>query len=138
MVPSAFVTLDALPLTPNRKVDRRALPAPDGIASEIASTYVAPRNPLEEKLAAIWIDALKVERVGIHDNFFELGGHSLLATHVFARARDDLAVSLSLRTIFETPTVAGLASSIETVHWLAQGPGDEAGSTPEEREIGEL
>jgi hypothetical protein len=138
MVPSAFVTLDALPLTPNRKVDLRALPAPDELPSEIESAYTAPRNPLEEKLAGIWIDVLKVERVGIHDNFFELGGHSLLATHVFARVRDDLAVSLSIRSIFETPTVAGLASSIETVRWLAEEPDSRLESVPENREEGEL
>ncbi|MFP2903381.1 AMP-binding enzyme, partial [Corallococcus sp. 4LFB] len=80
MVPSAFLVLEALPLNTNGKVDRKALPAPQGAA--LASTYVAPRTPAEEQLAALFMQVLRVERVGIHDDFFALGGHSLLATQL--------------------------------------------------------
>ena len=79
MVPAVFVRLEALPLTPSDKIDRRALPLPDDLRPQLETGYVAPRNPIEEQLASIWCKVLGVERVGIHDNFFDLGGHSLLA-----------------------------------------------------------
>jgi acyl carrier protein len=109
MVPSAFVGLEALPLTPNGKVDRKALPAPEHSAITLESAYVAPRTPVEEALAEIWGEVLRVERVGIHDNFFELGGHSLLATRLMSRLRDAFGVELPLRTLFEEPNIGGLA-----------------------------
>ncbi|MEH2127083.1 non-ribosomal peptide synthase/polyketide synthase [Nostoc sp.] len=112
MVPSAIVILESLPLTPNGKVDRRALPAPEP-SSELLEKYVAPRTPIEEILALIWQQVLKVELVGRHDNFFELGGHSLLATQLISRVRTSLKVELPLRSLFATPTVAELASSIQ-------------------------
>ena len=112
MVPSAFVFLDALPLTPNGKVDRRALPAPDQSRPELENPFVAPRTPVEELLAKIWAEVLKLEKVGIHDNFFDLGGHSLLATQVVSRLHEVLHVEIPLRSIFENPTVAGLAGRI--------------------------
>ncbi|MCJ9736513.1 phosphopantetheine-binding protein, partial [Bradyrhizobium sp. PRIMUS42] len=96
MLPSAFVRLDAMPLTPNGKTDRRALPAPEGDAYA-QQAYQAPRNATEEGLAQIWCEVLGLERVGVHDNFFELGGHSLLATRLTARVRDRLGVDLPLR-----------------------------------------
>ncbi len=113
MVPALFVLLDALPLMPNGKVDRRALPAPDRTRPELGKAFVAPRTPTEEVLSEIWAQVLDIERVGIHDNFFDLGGHSLLATQVVSRIREAFQVELPLRRLFEVPTVAGLAESIE-------------------------
>jgi hypothetical protein len=111
-IPSAFVFLDRLPLTPNGKLDRRALPppAPDREVSE--RPYVAPRTPIEGLLAEMWSEVLGVPRVGVHDDFFGLGGHSLKATQVIARARGAFQVELPLRSLFETPTVAGLSLTV--------------------------
>ncbi|NTW01287.1 MAG: amino acid adenylation domain-containing protein, partial [Oscillochloris sp.] len=112
MLPSAFVILDAFPLTPSGKVDRRALPAPDAARPELIERYVAPRNPSEAEIATAWADVLGLEQIGIHDNFFELGGHSLLATRLVSRLRSFFHVDLPLRSLFETPTVAGVAIAI--------------------------
>ena len=111
MIPSAFVVLDALPRTRHGKVDRGALPAPEG-RPEVGA-YVAARTPVEEALCSIWREVLRLERVGVNDNFFELGGHSLIATAVIARLRDVFTVELPLRILFEAPTVRGLAERIE-------------------------
>ncbi len=138
MVPAIFVELGALPLTPNGKVDRRALPVPDQARPELAATFVAPRTPVEEQLAGIWAEVLKVARVGIHDNFFELGGHSLLATQVVSRVRRAFQIELPLRYLFETPTVAGLAESIETILWIAQSSRQAPASATDGREEGEI
>jgi len=113
MVPSIFVALDKLPLTPSGKVDRRALPAPDGVRPELESGYVAPRTNVEETLSEVWQELLGVDQVGIHDNFFELGGHSLVAIRVNARIASELQFNLSVRSLFEAPTIAGLAGKIE-------------------------
>ncbi|HYH47298.1 MAG TPA: phosphopantetheine-binding protein, partial [Thermoanaerobaculia bacterium] len=113
MVPTAFVPLPALPRNANGKIDRGALPAPDAARPELAREFAAPRNPIEEKLAEIWSQLLRVERVGIHDSFFDLGGHSLLATQALARVRDALGVEVSLRSLFGEPTIARLAAVIE-------------------------
>jgi amino acid adenylation domain-containing protein len=112
MVPSAFVLLDELPLTLNGKVDRKALPVPDSSAASSAEDYVAPRDPVEEVIAGVWAEVLRVERVGVRDNFFDLGGHSLLATQVVSRVRQLLQVELPLRSLFEGPTVEALAEQV--------------------------
>jgi amino acid adenylation domain-containing protein len=112
MIPNAFVILDALPLTANGKIDRRALPPPES-SSETSDKYVAPRNPIEDILVNVWSEVLKVEKVGINDNFFELGGHSLLATKLVAQIRDRLKVELPLRQLFNSATLAELAEGIE-------------------------
>ncbi len=120
MVPALFVLLDALPLMPNGKVDRRALPAPDRTRPELDKEFVPPRTPAEELLSEIWAQVLDIERVGIYDNFFDLGGHSLLATQVVSRIREAFQVELPLRRLFEVPTVAGLAESIAVAQSAGQ------------------
>ncbi len=110
MIPSAFVVLEAFPLTTNGKIDYRALPAPNFSAS--GSNYVAPRTPTEEIFVNIWSELLKVEVVGINDNFFELGGHSLIATQVISRIRQILGLELSLQLLFESPTIAQISEQI--------------------------
>jgi acyl carrier protein len=112
MAPEVYVVLSAMPLTPNGKIDRKALPEPDSSVAQRAEVHVAPRDPIEERIAAIFGQALGLARVGVLDNFFELGGHSLTATQVVARIRSDLQVELPLRTLFEAPTVAGLAEHV--------------------------
>ena len=111
MVPSAFVHLASLPLTSHGKVDRKALPSPDS-RPELAQQFVAPRNEVEQKLASLWAEVLRLERVGVHDNFFELGGHSLLATRAISRLRSTFGVELPLRDLFDAPTVAALGARI--------------------------
>ncbi|HEX2202458.1 MAG TPA: amino acid adenylation domain-containing protein [Longimicrobium sp.] len=111
MVPAAFVALDALPMTANGKLDRAALPDPTLAAAE--AEFVAPRTAVESVVAEIWGEVLEQPRVGVHDNFFALGGHSLLATQVLSRVEQAFGVKLPLRTVFERPTVAGLAEALE-------------------------
>jgi acyl carrier protein len=111
MMPSAFVLLDAMPLTTNGKLNRRALPPPGQARPELETDYVAPRTPAEETLVNIWTDVLKLKQIGVNDNFFQLGGHSLLATQVISRVREQLQIELPLRFLFDFPTVAGLATA---------------------------
>jgi len=126
LVPASIVTLDRLPLTPNRKVDRHALlhwvpEAPDRTTTD----FVAPRDPIEEMIAGIWAEVLGPRRtggrVGVHDSFFALGGHSLLATQVLSRLRQAFAVEMPLRSLFEHPTVAGLAAAVRVLRTAAPG-----------------
>ena len=113
MVPTAFVVLEALPLTPNGKIDRAALPAPDAKNIVRDGEVSAPESPLEERLAGIVATLLNLETVGRDDNFFMLGGHSLLGTQIIARMSEAFGVDLSLRTLFEAPTIRQLSAEIE-------------------------
>ena len=108
MVPAAFEMIGALPVMPNGKIDRRALPEPQTPA-EIDESFAAPRTPIEELLAATWRAVLKLEQIGIHDNFFDLGGHSLLAAKVVSNVRITLDVEFGMVDVFQAPTIASLA-----------------------------
>jgi amino acid adenylation domain-containing protein len=112
MVPGVYVQLGEMPLSPNRKIDRKALPAPEEVEVERESEFVAPRSPAEKFLVEVWTELLGLERVSIHDNFFELGGHSLLATQLISKLQQTLVIEVPLRQIFETPTIAEFAASI--------------------------
>jgi amino acid adenylation domain-containing protein len=112
MIPSGFVFLNSLPLTPNGKVDRGALPPPNQTRPELERSFLAPRTPSEQLLAAIWAQILKLDKIGVHDNFFDLGGHSLLATQIVLRIRETFEIELPLRRLFEKPTIAELAELI--------------------------
>jgi amino acid adenylation domain-containing protein len=120
MIPTAFVVLDAIPLTPNGKADRRALPIPETDRDNLVNGYVAPRNPIEEVLTPIWEDLLHHDVVGVHDSFFDLGGHSLLATQVISRVRETFQLELPLRLFFERPTIADLAQTIEEIRGIGE------------------
>ncbi|MCZ6671422.1 MAG: amino acid adenylation domain-containing protein, partial [Verrucomicrobia bacterium] len=113
MLPAAYVVLDHLPLTPNGKIDRRALPKPKYDRTNLGGEYVAPRDALEEQIAGVWCEVLKLDQVGVHDSFFELGGHSLLAFQIIARLAERVKVELPLRRIFDAPTVSGVAVELK-------------------------
>jgi len=115
MTPLHWVILEQMPLTPSNKIDRKALPAPDISRDNLAREYVAPRNATEEKLCAIAMELLNLDKVGVHDSFFELGGHSLLATQFVSRVRSSFDVELPLRTLFGKPTAAEIAREIEAL-----------------------
>jgi amino acid adenylation domain-containing protein len=123
MVPAVYSILDEFPLTPNGKIDRKALPAPDQVSTQ---AYTPPRTPTEHTLVAIWEDLLGVDQIGVLDDFFGLGGHSLLATQLVSRMRDQLHISLPLNTLFDKPTIAGLAEAADTLIWAqSAAPEDE-------------
>jgi thioesterase domain-containing protein/acyl carrier protein len=115
MVPSAFVILDAFPLTPNGKLDRKALPAPDRSALTSAQ-FEAPQGETEEKLAQIWREILNIERISRHDNFFDLGGHSLLAVQLVTRIVKETGVQLPMVSLFREPTLKRLAEALQQPH----------------------
>ena len=123
MVPAAFVVLDALPLTPSGKVDRRALLAPGPTRGALAEGFRAPRNPVQEVLTELWSELLGVESIGVDDDFFKLGGHSLLVAKLAARVRQAFGVELSLVEVFKQPTVEALAAAIESAEQGGAGAG---------------
>jgi len=122
MVPSAYVHIERLPLTPNGKIDLGALPDPQWDQAGGSGEIVAPRTETERRLAEIWSAVLEVPDIGIHDNFFALGGHSLIAMQVMSRLRDELGVSLALRTIFDAPTVIELAAAVQEAQTAQTAP----------------
>jgi len=130
MVPSAFVFLDSLPLSPNGKVDVRALPAPGGERQGIATPYEAPRDPVEERLTALWAEVLRVPRVGIHDDFFALGGDSIQSIQISVRASQS-GLRIRPRDIFEDATVAALAARLRTAPTEEAAPPDASAAAPD-------
>ncbi len=112
MIPSVFIKLDSFPLTPSGKIDRRALPVPDQLRPQVLTEYVAPRTETETRIAEIVASVLNIDQVGIYDSFFDLGGHSMLGTQVISRIREEFDVDLSLRALFERPTVEGITRAI--------------------------
>ncbi|MEH1924782.1 MAG: amino acid adenylation domain-containing protein [Nostoc sp.] len=138
MVPTIFMALEAMPLTPNGKIDRKALPKPDASRPELEANYVAPRTPIEQQIADIWTQVLNVKQVGIYDNFFELGGYSLLGIQVVSRVRQALQAEILMSNLFELPTVAELAERVETLRWATQGVQTADSETADDYEEGEL
>ncbi|MEH2404597.1 MAG: amino acid adenylation domain-containing protein [Nostoc sp.] len=138
MVPTIFMALEAMPLTPNGKVDRKALPEPDASRPELEANYVAPRTLIEQQITDIWMQVLNVKRVGIYDNFFELGGYSLIGIQVVSRVRQALQVEILMSNLFELPTVADLAERVETLRWATQGIQAAESETADDYEEGEL
>ena len=119
MVPAALVTLERMPLSPNGKIDRKALPAPD-IGSQVreSTVYLEPQTEIEKTIVQCWRELLKVEKIGLNDDFFDLGGHSLLAAQFLSRLRDRTGVEVSLKTFFEASTVASLAKAVTATRWV--------------------
>ena len=109
MVPAVFITMDALPLMPNGKVNRRALPEPDGLRPELETLYVMPRTEVERTIASAWKEVLNIEKVGMYDNFFDLGGHSLLMVQVHSKLQEMYKQDLSIMELFQYPTVSSMA-----------------------------
>jgi acyl carrier protein len=137
MVPQHFVELESIPLTPNGKVDRKALPKPetDGASEQ---GYVAPRSETEQKIAAVWQEVLNREKVGVHDDFFELGGHSLLATQVMSRVNRLFNIQLPLLRFLEAKTIENLSEVIDIDLWNSETLQELGVAGAEEREISEL
>ena len=114
MVPQAFVLLDRFPLTPNRKVDRKALPAPEQAEAKSKAEYVQPDGELEESIAGVWREVLNVKKVGMDDNFFDLGGHSLLTVQVHRLLKDQVDAEIGLTDLFRFPTIRTLVGFIQS------------------------
>lgn len=113
MIPSKFVFLRSMPLLPNGKIDRRSLPAPDRVRPELATSYVAPQNSVENRVAEIWSELLAIDEIGINDDFFDLGGQSLSATQLASRLNEQFKIAIPLKLIFELPTVKEISALIE-------------------------
>ena len=122
MIPSAFVFLDKLPVVPNGRIDRRALPVPNRVRPALAYDYTEPRTAVESYLANLWAEVLNLEQVGIHDQFLHLGGHSLLATKIISRVAQNFGVKLPVRSLFQTTTIAKLALLIARTQVVAGEP----------------
>jgi amino acid adenylation domain-containing protein len=135
MVPSSFALLDALPLSPNGKVDRKALARLGPGRREQEGDWIAPRGPVEEVLAAVWSEVLGRERIGARDSFFELGGHSLLAMRALSRVRSTLGADLPLRVLFEAPTIEMLAQRIEEARGAVENPAPPLVPVPRDGEV---
>ena len=129
MIPAVFMTLEAMPLTPNAKIDRKALPKPEITRSELEGAVVAPRNEVEEKLAAIWLQLLGIDQVGVNDNFFELGGDSILTIQVIAKARQ-AGLQITPKQLFQFPTIARLAEVAGTITTIQAEQGLVIGEVP--------
>ncbi|PAM96239.1 hypothetical protein B4N84_02115 [Flavobacterium sp. IR1] len=130
MIPSYFVQIEALPLTPNGKVDRKALPNPEESRISSGIEYVAPKTKAEKNIAAIWQEVLNVEKIGVNDNFFELGGHSLLLAQIINRIHKQLGQTVSFTAFFNSPTIAGLSTQLQSNTYLAIPKAEEAPSYP--------
>jgi amino acid adenylation domain-containing protein len=137
MVPSLFVKLSAFPLTTNGKIDRKALPVPDESRPELSVPYESPRNDCETNLVEIWEAVLKVRPVGIHDDFLELGGHSLLASRIVAQVNQTFGIDLSLSSLLEVSTVAGLAGVVASLR-SSKNPSAAKAMNAANEESGEL
>jgi len=124
MIPSLFVTLDSLPVTANGKLDRRALPAPEGARPDLRRAYAPPQGPVGEALVSIWHEVLGIDGVGIDDDFFDLGGHSLLAVKMLARVHETFGITLPLGRLFDSPTIRELAQAL-TVELLGDTTSDD-------------
>ena len=116
MIPAFFLYINELPLTANGKVDRKALPAPDLTIRQVEDEYVAPHLPIHHEICQIWVEILRIEKIGIRDNFFKLGGYSLLATQVISRIRNNYNMDIPLRALFEHPTIEDLSKIVESLH----------------------
>ncbi|ASS75353.1 hypothetical protein CIG75_10355 [Tumebacillus algifaecis] len=125
MVPSRYIRMERMPLLPNGKIDRNALPTPDQLAGE-RDSFVPPRTPTEELIAGIWQELLALEQVSVHDDFFLLGGHSLLATQALLRMNDAFGVNLKLRVLFDHPTIFALSKRVEEMRHREQGSGEQS------------
>lgn len=135
MIPSAFVLLDALPLTPTGKIDRRALPAPDAMPATSVAPPATPLTATETKLAEIWMELLQRGQPAATDHFFEIGGQSLLATRMLSLVRAAFQVELTWDRLFASPTLAGVAQSIDTLLWMKNQPAGQAGGARDQGEI---
>lgn len=122
MIPAAFIMLPKLPRTANAKVDREALPRPKPEQIYVSDNFIQPRTPLEEMITTIWASVLDHEHISVHDNFFQMGGHSLLATQIVARIREIFQIEVSVRDLFETPTIAALAASLANTKYANEHP----------------
>ena len=117
MIPSAFIRMEAFPLSPNGKLDRRQLPAPETVIQTRAEEIVAPANEMEQQLVAIWQQALRLQPISVTDNFFDLGGHSLLAVRIFWAIEEQFGKKLPLATLFQFPTIRQLATQLAEASW---------------------